>query len=66
MDNLQFHYFLDNLKKKKKPLDCGFFETFGNEIFDEYYSTLINEYKEKVLIIGKSIKKLKIFTKKKI
>lgn len=59
LDNLQFHYFLDNLLEQKKPLDCGFFETFGNELFDKYYSTLINEYTKSSAYYRKIYQKIK-------
>ena len=65
LDNLQFHYFLENLIEKKDPLDCGFFQTFGNEIFDKYYSTLINEYKRGSNYYIKIYKKIKDFYQEK-
>ena len=46
LNNLQFHYFLEKLKKKKNKFECGFFKEFGDTEFNEYYSTLINQYKK--------------------
>ena len=46
LDNLQFRYFLENLIEKNNKFDCGFFKDFGDTKFNEYYSTLINEYKK--------------------
>ena len=64
-DNLQFLYFLDNLLEQKTPLDCGFFETFGNELFDKYYFTLINEYEKGSPYYAKIYKKIKDAYKEK-
>jgi len=46
LKNLQFSYFLENLIEKKNIFDCGFFKEFGDIQFNEYYSTLINQYKK--------------------
>ena len=46
LNNLQFHYFLENLIEKKNKFECGFFKEFGDTEFNEYYSTLINQYKK--------------------
>lgn len=42
--NFQFEYFLNNLLGEKSEHKCGFFEKFGNKEFNEYYSTLIQEF----------------------
>lgn len=42
--NLQFQYFLNNLLGEKSEHKCGFFKEFGNKEFNDYYSTLIQEY----------------------
>ena len=45
LKNLQFKYFLENILEKP-DFQCGFFKEFGDINFNEYYSTLIREYKK--------------------
>ena len=59
LENFQFHCFLTNLIGKNNKFDCGFFEEFGNEEFNKYYSTLINKYKKGNVYYRKIYKEIK-------
>ena len=57
--NFQFGYFIKNLLGEKSEHECGFFEEFGNKKFNDYYFTLISEYKKANLFYIQIYKKIK-------
>ena len=57
--NFQFGYFIQNLVGEKSVHECGFFKEFGNKEFNDYYSTLIKEYKKANLFYFKIYQNIK-------
>lgn len=65
--NFQFGYFIKNLLGEKSDHECGFFEEFGNKKFNDYYSTLISEYKKANLFYIQIYEKIKnIYSENKL